>query len=567
MIMHLREFVRDHWIGIGVGGIGWTVNIFHFLYMYLKYGNGVLTYFRALDNILVLVWIPGFMLAGYLYDRKLVSERRLAASKERYRVFVENALDGINIVDREGNFVLVNQEYCRMLGYTRKELIGESFLITFPEEDRKEGRRLFKKTIREHAKPYTYEGRHVRKDGSILDVQIKWNYLHRDGRVIGTIAVVRDITERKRAEDEIRRLKDFSESVINGITDAILIIDIHDFRVVSANKAFINVLGLRREEVIGKTCYELTHNRTSPCLPPNDPCPIEELMKTGRPTTMEHVHLDDNNGKCFVEVSAHPIFENGAITQVVHITRDITKRRRAEEELKKYAQELEWSNRLKDLFTDIMRHDLLNPVTVIKGISQILRQGCNGDMECGLEKIERSAFKLEEMIETAARLSKLEDQRELRFAEEDLNSIFREVVHSFSPTIAEKSMRVNYLPEDKCLARVCPFIDDVFTNLLSNAIKYSPPNSTITIDILDKGDAWKIMVADHGEGVPDEYKAAIFERFNRGGKAGVKGTGLGLAIVKRVVELHKGKVWVEDNFGGGSIFYVLIPKNYVEVSH
>ena len=90
-------------------------------------------------------------------------------------------------------------------------------------------------------------------------------------------------------------------------------------------------------------------------------------------------------------------------------------------------------------------------------------------------------------------------------------------------------------------------------------MKYSPENTQITVGIKADGDDWMISVKDRGNRIQDEYKKIIFERFKRIEKRGVKGTGLGLSIVKRIVDIHKGKVWVEDNPEGGNIFLVTIP--------
>jgi len=103
-------------------------------------------------------------------------------------------------------------------------------------------------------------------------------------------------------------------------------------------------------------------------------------------------------------------------------------------------------------------------------------------------------------------------------------------------------------------------IGSVFYNLLSNAIKYSPEGKKIEVNIIDNRENWKIYVKDCGSGVSAEDKSRLFTRFQRADKKGVKGTGLGLAIAKRIVELHKGRIWIEDNPEGGSIFYVEIPK-------
>ncbi len=105
-----------------------------------------------------------------------------------------------------------------------------------------------------------------------------------------------------------------------------------------------------------------------------------------------------------------------------------------------------------------------------------------------------------------------------------------------------------------------PLIAQVFANLLSNAIKYSPEKTSITIDVVDEDDSWKVMVLDRCGGIKDEDKDQIFTRFKRIKKEGVRGTGLGLTIAKRIVELHDGEIWVEGNRDGGCAFYVRLLK-------
>jgi PAS domain S-box-containing protein len=148
-----------------------------------------------------------------------------------------------------------------------------------------------------------------------------------------------ELTERKRAEEALFRSNEFNMTVLNSISDAISIIDINDFRIIGINSAFLNEYGYREEEVIGKTCYAITHLRSEPCKPPHDICPLEETVKHGKYTAAVHVHFDKEGNKIYSEVSTSPVRdETGKTIQVVHISRDITERRRAEEELKEYAE-------------------------------------------------------------------------------------------------------------------------------------------------------------------------------------------------------------------------------------
>ncbi|NOZ76942.1 MAG: sensor histidine kinase [Euryarchaeota archaeon] len=106
-----------------------------------------------------------------------------------------------------------------------------------------------------------------------------------------------------------------------------------------------------------------------------------------------------------------------------------------------------------------------------------------------------------------------------------------------------------------------PLIYDICSNLLSNAAKYGPMGGKVVVEIKGEDGGVSFSVADNGPGVPDEHKESIFRRFQRRAKGGVKGTGLGLAIARRIVDIHKGRIWVEDNPEGGSIFRVWLPKD------
>ncbi|MCX5678701.1 MAG: PAS domain S-box protein [Candidatus Omnitrophica bacterium] len=135
------------------------------------------------------------------------------------------------------------------------------------------------------------------------------------------------------AKAELAETKQTLETIVNGITDGILLIS-KDFKIIWANKAMLKKAGCLSEEIIGKHCHEITHKRNSPCVPPNDICPIREVLRTGKSTAVTHTHFDRQNNRRFVEVTAYPIKnKSGEVFQYVHIERDITERKKAEEAL------------------------------------------------------------------------------------------------------------------------------------------------------------------------------------------------------------------------------------------
>lgn len=233
---------------------------------------------------------------------------------------------------------------------------------------------------------------------------------------------------------------------------------------------------------------------------------------------------------------------------------------------KKKKSQLEASNRLKDLFTDIMRHDLLNPATVVQGVSEMLySEEEDPEKKASLKLINDQTEHLMSMIASAAKLAKLESYEDMDFSVQDIGFVILIVADSFASEFEQKKIKSDITINGNYPSRVNDVIEDVFSNLISNALKYSPEGSTIRMDIVDLGRSFKVMITDEGEGIPDDVKPLVFDRFKRADKKGIKGTGLGLAIVKRIVDIHNGNVGVEDNPAGkGSVFWVELEKAKID---
>ncbi|WP_456473823.1 sensor histidine kinase [Candidatus Pyrohabitans sp.] len=229
--------------------------------------------------------------------------------------------------------------------------------------------------------------------------------------------------------------------------------------------------------------------------------------------------------------------------------------------LEKLNLELKEANNLKDLFTDIMRHDLLNPIGTARSFVELLLEDEDDpEKTTELQAIKRSLDKAIDLIESASKLSKLESSKSLELEDMDLRKVIEEAVERFTPLASEAGMKIENRIAHSMPVRANSIIEEVFANLISNAIKYAPEGRRIVLTGEERDSFWRIRVIDFGEGVKDENKQAIFERFIRKEKRGVKGSGMGLAIARRIVELHNGRIWVEDNPEGGAVFIVEIPK-------
>jgi len=253
--------------------------------------------------------------------------------------------------------------------------------------------------------------------------------------------------------------------------------------------------------------------------------------------------------------------EETFLRSVANVLAGIIERKRAEEAVRQYARDLEDANAMKDLFIDIMRHDLLNPAGSVKSAADLLLGDVTKEERVELLRVVRDQIsRLIDLIGSASKYSRLKETEGIEGGRQDLNTILRATVQDFRSQLQEAGMELRYLPDGEYPAWVDPIIGEVFSNLISNAIKYASQGKRIEVGILDQGDRWHVYVKDWGKGIRDEDKERLFTRFERLRKEGVKGTGLGLAIAKRIVDLHGGRIWVEDNPEGGSIFYVSLPK-------
>jgi len=177
-----------------------------------------------------------------------------------------------------------------------------------------------------------------------------------------------------------------------------------------------------------------------------------------------------------------------------------------------------------------------------------------------LQRARQSAKNVAEMTDSAARLAAVSAGHPLQLVAADPTQVMRSVLPDLEHHLTEKDMTLTEHSGGAFTALFSPLMKDVFANLISNAIKYSPRGTRIDFGVEDRGESWSLYVKDQGEGIADEHKQTIFNRFERLGKEGVKGSGLGLTIAKQIVGLHGGEIWVEDNPTGGSVFFVRVPK-------
>lgn len=351
------------------------------------------------------------------------------------------------------------------------------------------------------------------------------------------------------------RDSEFLGHLIKGMAEGVIFIDQDNvIRVCNPIGGFLR--GVKGDEIVGKPFLD--------CHPERVVKPVLELVDELREEkTKEAKRIVKIKDRFFEHSYSRVTDDEGNYLGIVAVSRDVTERTRLEKSLVECTKDLETSNHLKDLFSDIMSHDFINPASIIKNYSEMiledsldLSEQSRGDLKI----IKKSADRLIEMIENAKTYSKLADKNGINFEDIRITHLLHKIIDEFKPLIQEKDMTVSFQSDKEYTIKGSNFLDDVFSNILSNAIKYGPKGSEIDIKIMDGSEDILIAVADKAPTIPEKYRKNIFQRFRRIGKESVKGTGLGLAIVKRIVDMHQGRVWVEENPEGGNIFKVSLPK-------
>jgi PAS domain S-box-containing protein len=502
------------------------------------------------------------VLRGFAKITRDLTERRkaedeLRASEERFRMLVSGVQDyAIFLLDPEGNVVTWNAGAQRIKGYTADEIVGQHFSRFYTPEDLAAGKTRHELMIATRDGVYEEEGWRVRKDGSKLWASVVITALRDEqGRLRGFSKVTRDITTRRESE----RIK----SIVDNVVDGIVTFD-ENLTIESLNLAAERIFGYQAAELVGTSVTRLA--------PEGDP--LEWIVPAGAPTEIREVFGRRKDGAAFpMDLAIGPFHFQGrrAYTAVV---RDITERRRADEQLRFYTQqlrdknaELARSNQELDDFAYIASHDLKEPLRGIHNYANFLLEDyaarLDDDGRSKLETLTLLAKRMEALIDSLLQFSRV-GRVELSNTDTDLNDVLRATLEPLQITLAEEGVEVRVprpLPTLRC-DRVR--VREVFHNLIINGIKYNDkPHKWVEVGWQERDGLPRLYVRDNGIGMPTKHHESIFRIFKRlhGRDKYGGGTGVGLTIVKKIVERHGGSISVESKVGQGSTFRFSMPQS------
>ncbi|SES87066.1 PAS domain S-box-containing protein [Methanococcoides vulcani] len=341
--------------------------------------------------------------------------------------------------------------------------------------------------------------------------------------------------------------------------------------VTECNESLLKILGLPKEEVIG-------FNMEISLRDENMRLALEAVLarKSGQyegeysPTTSTKITP--------IKADFSPnISEDGSLQGGICIIEDITKRKRAEDALQRYAEELANANeelksldRMKDEFLSNVSHELKTPLTCIKGYGQILSDetlgSVNDQQKKTVDTIMRNSERLRRLVDSLLYISKVQAGTiEYVFEPVQIAEITDYVVADMLPQVKEKDLTIEkYVPDSlPSINGDKDKLTDLLVNLVDNSIKFTPSGGRITVTAQEEEDNLHISVEDTGIGIPKELISNLFQRFyqiDASIRRRYGGTGVGLYISKNIVEAHNGKIWVESEEGGGTTVHVNLPK-------
>jgi len=380
----------------------------------------------------------------------------------------------------------------------------------------------------------------------------------------------------------LRESNDFLNALIDNITSAIFLVD-RNVKIRNFNDPFRALFQKEEDKILGNLCGNVIGcaftvdqgkdcGETKNCNECNLRRSILKSFLDKVPTYREKIVRDFYIGG--EKISKYFQFSTKYIqwnheTMVLIVVDDVTALETQRLRLEQQNIELEGLNRQKNEFCGMAAHDLRNPLTVIQNASSIILKYLGGNLTDRqkefLKKISDSSVFTINLLNDLLDISKIESGRlELEIAQNDYIDFLNKNIELNKYFANEKGMSINL-----GLRGEIPFvgfdknkIEQLLNNLISNAIKYSYPNTEINIEVKKKGEFVLTKVIDQGQGIPEDELPNIFKAFQRASTkptAGEKSTGLGLAIAKKIVEGHKGDIWVESKFGKGSTFYFTLP--------
>ena len=497
-------------------------------------------------------------------DRKR-AEEALEREHDLLHALLESLPDAVYVKDTAGRFVRLNAATARQLGATDPaEAIGKTDFDFFPEPLARE---YFEDEQRLLVTGHPMVSKAERQTNAthgrwVLTTKVP----QRDarGEIVGLVGINRDITDLHHTQEALRRSEARFRSLITNATDLITILAA-DGTVLYESPPIERILGYDRDELVGRNAFDLVHpeDRAATWAAFADALADPTLVPT-----VEFRFLHQDGSWRWLESTGTNLLADDDVAGFVVNSRDITERKRIDEDLRAALEAAHEANRAKSVFLDMMSHELRTPLQATLGYSEFLLHGPTGSLTAEQREdigyIHQAGVRMINLINQLLDLSRMEAGR-LTFATEpvDLAKVIEQVRQDVAPQAAAKSLalQIDLPPSLPAVLGDAERLRQILLNLVGNAVKFTEAGWVrIAGRITDDGVA--VAVTDTGLGVPPETLPHIFEEFRQadhGMTRRYEGAGLGLAIAKKLTEHMGGRINVESCPGVGSTFTLHLP--------
>ena len=500
------------------------------------------------------------------------NEDKLRFEEQRFRAFVEHSSDMIVLVNREGVITYVNPAIENILGFKPEERIGANgFEIIHPDDIKALADAFLTLSSDTNSPVIKGELRLRHKDGSWRTLEAVGSNQANNNVVEYIIINYRDITERKQAEELLRQSEEKYRTLLESVQEGYFELDVAG-NFTFFNNALCRIYNYSQEELMGMNYRHYTDQETRK----NGFQEFNKVYNTGEPLKGFTWPIIGKDGtKRYVETSASLLKDSsGKPIGFRGILHDITARKRAEDELKKYREQLEGlvqertikleaSNKELEAFSYSISHDLRAPLRAIDGFSQALLEDCEDKLDLQgkdyLTRIRAATQRMSTLIEDLLNLSRI-TRSEMSMEKVNLTRIVRSVINELQNSQPQRHVKIRIADglEDTADSRL---ISIALENLMSNAWKFTAKQSEAQIEFGSTREGSKIIyfIRDNGAGFDMTYMDKLFAPFQRLHTIDeYPGTGIGLATVRRIIHRHGGKVWAEGQTGKGATFYFSI---------
>ncbi|MDY0078335.1 MAG: PAS domain S-box protein, partial [Bacteroidales bacterium] len=374
------------------------------------------------------------------------------------------------------------------------------------------------------------------------------------------LAIVRDISQRKLQDVELRQQARFIETLLDSVPNPLFYMDTTGVYL-GVNRALKEFYGIEAEDIVGKNIFDLSFEDDAENRNASDLAIFEG--REGQQVLEREIKLKDGTLKnALITKSPFPNSE-GKIGGLIGIIVDITERKRMEEDLRNAKNKAEESDRLKTSFLNNLSHEIRTPMNAIVGFADLLDMGYPPEQQKGfIATINNNADQLLRIIDDVLTIAKF-DSEKLSIKTEPfvLNMLFKDLFETFEPEAKKHQLSLivdtKNLPDDYIFIADRIKIRQVLAGFISNALKYTTKGEIRFGAEITENDLLRFYTADTGLGIVASEQEKVFDRFYRTNEAqhlAIRGNGLGLSIAKELVELMDGKIYLKSEAGKGSEF-------------